>query len=398
MAQIKDSDKLPPALLITRNLPPLVGGMERLVWHIADELRAAYSLHVVAPAGSEEQLPPGVTASGVALRPLWRFLLSSAWSSIRQALRLRPRLVFAGSGLTAPIAWLAARLAGGRCVVYLHGLDIETRHPAYRLLWHPFLRRCDRVITNSHFTHELAANIGIPRERLSILHPGVHLPEVASADQQRQDFREKHHLGDAPLMLYVGRITERKGLLPFVRDILPRVIAAVPAARLVVIGDEPAQALLSNGGLMQRIETQLRESGLAQHVLFLGELPVHHPDIEAAYFAADALVFPVQDRPGDNEGFGMVAVEAAAHGLPTVAFAVGGVTDAVAEGRCGHLVEAGNDERFAEATIELLEDRPKQRDIKDSSAREFASTFAWPRFGQRLVQLCQRNPRSGSGH
>ena len=43
-----------------------------------------------------------------------------------------------------------------------------------------------------------------------------------------------------------------------------------------------------------------------------------------AYFAADVMVFPVLDLPGDVEGFGMVAVEAAAHGLPTVAFAVGG--------------------------------------------------------------------------
>ena len=53
------NDELPNALIITRNLPPLVGGMERLVWHIVDELREAYRLHVIGPAGCGAHLPHG---------------------------------------------------------------------------------------------------------------------------------------------------------------------------------------------------------------------------------------------------------------------------------------------------------------------------------------------------
>ena len=58
-------------LHITRNLPPLVGGMERLNWHIADELSRLAELRMVGPAGSASLRPAQVEASEVPLRPLW---------------------------------------------------------------------------------------------------------------------------------------------------------------------------------------------------------------------------------------------------------------------------------------------------------------------------------------
>jgi phosphatidylinositol alpha-1,6-mannosyltransferase len=283
---------------------------------------------------------------------------------------------------------LAARLAGARCAVYLHGLDIETKHPGYRLLWHPFLRRCDLVIANSRFTRALAEDIGIEPGRLQILHPGVKLPGLTSAADLRADFRDRYRLGEAPLMLYVGRITVRKGLLPFVREVLPQVIQTVPNARLVVIGSEPDAALLSDKGILGRIKDSLRNSGLEERVLFLGERQADDPDIGAAYFAADVQIFPVQDKPGDHEGFGMVAVEAAAHGLPTIAFAAGGVTDAVANGRSGTLVKPGDSGTFAQETIGLLSAAPDEKTALAESACAFASGFAWPAFGRRLIRLC----------
>lgn len=380
---------LPRALVITRNLPPLVGGMERLIWHIVDELGTGYDVHVVGPAGCGNHLPPQAGATEVPLRPLWRFLLHATLASLRLARQRKPQLVFAGSGLTAPLAWLAARLSGGRCVTYLHGLDIETRHPAYRLLWHFFLRRCDLVIVNSRFTRSLAEAAGIDPARLQILHPGVELPDLKMATQLRAEFRRRHRLDGSPVMLYVGRITARKGLLPFVRDILPSVLEAVPAAHLIVIGGEPSDALLSDGGILREIGQSLEETGLGPHVHFLGELQADDPEIEAAYFAADVLVFPVQDKPGDNEGFGMVAIEAAAHGLATVAFSAGGVTDAVIDGQTGFLAPSGRDDMFSDALIRLLRETGGSG-IHDSAV-DFAAGFSWPRFGERLLRLCAQS-------
>ncbi|MFN7183667.1 MAG: glycosyltransferase [Thermomonas haemolytica] len=108
----------PPRILhITRNLPPLVGGMERLNWHIADELSRQAQVQVIGPRGAAALKPANVELSEVPLRPLPRFLLTSAWRALRLARRQHPQLVLAGSGLTAPAAWLAARGSGARAGV-----------------------------------------------------------------------------------------------------------------------------------------------------------------------------------------------------------------------------------------------------------------------------------------
>ncbi|WP_417067883.1 glycosyltransferase family 4 protein [Niveibacterium terrae] len=367
------------ALVVTRNLPPLVGGMERLIWHIVEAIAGTHEVHVVGPEGSAKRLPEGVTASEVPLKPMPLFLLRAAWASLVSALRLRPTFVLAGSGLTAPIVWLAARLSGARAIVYLHGLDVETRHWLYRLLWRPLFRRFDLVIVNSHFTRDLALEAKVPAERIRIIHPGVELPEISKKAEARDAFRSHFGLGEAPLMLYVGRITPRKGLTKFVDDILPRVLNARPDAKLAVIGDEPHGALLKAAhGERSRAEEALANRKISSSVTFLGELAQNDPVLTEAYFSSEVMIFPVQDRPGDNEGFGMVAIEAAAHGLPTVAFAVGGVPDAVSEGISGKLIPSGDNDAFSDAVIGYL---VKPNDLK---SRPFAEKFSWTEFKIKL--------------
>ena len=81
----------------------------------------------------------------------------------------------------------------------------------------------------------------------------------------------------------------------------------------------------------------------------------------------------------------MVAIEAAAHGIPTVAFAAGGVKDAVAEGKSGYLVQPDNYPAMAESVIGVL---ARRREMTNT-CREFASQFAWPLFGKRLLAELQ---------
>jgi phosphatidylinositol alpha-1,6-mannosyltransferase len=99
------------------------------------------------------------------------------------------------------------------------------------------------------------------------------------------------------------------------------------------------------------------------------------------------LVFPVQKRANDIEGFGMVALEAAAHGLPTVAFSVGGVPDAIANGYSGNLISPGDKIGYSKTVIEFLNDN--KLSSQATTCRKFAESLQWAMFGTRLRKICK---------
>ncbi len=367
----------PRLLMVTRNFPPLWGGMERLNWHMAQELVKRFDVRVIGPQGAAALAPSGVGVREAPLKPLPTFLLAAARLTRREARAWRPHVVLAGSGLVGPIALWAARACGAQAVVYVHGLDLTVPHPVYRALWLPALRRMDRVIANSHATAQLAAQVGIAKAHIGVVHPGV---EIQSPDSvARASFRAKFNLGDRHLLLSVGRLTSRKGLREFVVNVLPLIMAERQDVMLLVVGDLPNQALFHEGVSPQRILDAADAAKLSGHVRFLGKLP--EADLQAAYEAADVHVFPVRHVPHDPEGFGMVAVEAAGRGLATVAYATGGVVDAVADGVSGYLIQPEDSRGFAAAVLSLLE-RPLPKD----DVRAFAARFAWPKFGSALYQ------------
>lgn len=379
-------------LLVTRNLPPLVGGMERLNWHMAAELAKTADVRIVGPAGSAALAPNGIPTREAPLNPLWKFLLQARALARREAGAWKPDVVLAGSGLTAPLARAAARTCGAKAAVYVHGLDVAVKHPVYRAIWLPAIRRADRIIANSQATAALCRDAGVDPARIGIVHPGVDLPVVEplshretgmseGSDSRSTDFRRRHNLDSRPLLLSVGRLSERKGLREFVSHALPTIVAAHPDVVLLIVGDAPRQALHANAQTPDSIQAAAQAAGVADHLRFLGAI-TDYAELGSVYRAADVHVFPVRSIPGDPEGFGMVAVEAAAHGLPTVAFATGGVVDALAEGQSGYLVAPGDYDAFAMAVIRAL----AADDIMGSSCREFAAQFAWPVFGTRVAE------------
>jgi phosphatidylinositol alpha-1,6-mannosyltransferase len=356
--------------------------MEKVNQHLLTALQERWHTALCGPIGCAVYTTPQTDVRESKVKPLPVFLLMTLRHAVRLARHRRPEWVIAGSGLTAPIAWLAARCVGGRAAVYLHGLDIVAPSGIYQWLWLPFIRRCDIALVNSANTSRLAAASGVAANKLKILHPGTDLPplDVSAA----RDFREQYGFAERPLLLSVGRLTQRKGLAEFVAKALPAVVASRPDALLVVIGDEASDALHGRAGSeRERILAAAQVAGIGHCLHFLGRCD--EATLSAAYQAADLHVFPVLELPGDVEGFGMVALESAAHGLPTVAFAVGGVSDAVQDGRTGTLVRPGD---YAELSVAVIHQLAQPRESATiSTCREFAAGKAWPVFGERLRSL-----------
>lgn len=375
------------ALQITRNFPPLRGGMERLnesLFRSLHEHDPASAL--IGPAGSGRHAPAGARVVELPAGPLPRLVLASVTHGIALSRSLRPDVVVGGSGLAAPAVLAAARAASAVPAVYLHGLDIIAPSRVYQSMWLPCIRRCQRVLVNSENSRRLAIAAGVAEDRIRIVHPGTVLP---SADPKaRARFRSRLGLDEAtPVLLSVGRMTQRKGIAEFVERALPAIVAAHAGTRLVIIGDEAADALHRGAGAgFARVLAAAEAAGIASAVRWLG--PCSEGGLADAYAGADVHVFPVRDMPGDVEGFGMVAIEAAAHGLPTVAFAVGGIPDAVRDGVSGSLVDPGDYASFAAVIDEFL--APADRAGRQQRTRAFAQGFSWDRFGREALDALAR--------
>ena len=359
--------------------------MERLTQRLIEALATRYRVVVIGPPGCAPFLPANVEVHACRGSGAAAFLIEAALRTLWLCAR-RPWLatVIATSGLSAPLAWLAARLQGRSYLVIVHGLDLVTRHALYRRLFLPSIRAARTVLANSANTARLAREVGVAASRMEIVHPGVEWPAQLPSPQA---FRERHGLGQRPLLLAVGRLVARKGLPEFVSLALPAIVRAVPELLLVVIGDEPRQAIRREQAVLPRLRAAIAQHGLQSHVMLRGH--ADDAEVREACVAAQVFVFPLIHIAGDVEGFGMVAAEAAACGLRSVAFDEGGVADALVPGVTGTLIQRGDYAALVQAIIEELQD--SETSAHRLACREAARAFEWTFYGERMLAVLARH-------
>ena len=367
-------------LVISRNFPPLVGGMERLVLNIYKQLNSRFDCDLVGPRDSRKHVSGNHKVYECPLSPLPAFFVTALLKSSGAVANNNYSACIAGSGVTAPVALFASRLRKIPCITFVHGLDLIVKNRVYQKVFVPAIRRSDAVIANSANTARLAEAAGVNPDRIRILHPGVQLPETVRSGTA---FRDHYHLRDRRLLLSVGRLIPRKGLAEFISQSLPAIVAAQPDTLLAIIGSEPENALQREDSVTRRIMDTIRDHRLEDHVLMIGR--VDDDTLQAAFSESDLFVFPLRAVAGDVEGFGMVAVEAAALGLPCVAFSEGGVSDAIHPGRSGFLITSGDYHSFSQTVIGCLQGTIECP--SSDSCREHAARFQWGTFGDKLADI-----------
>jgi len=344
--------------------------------HCVETLAARFDVTLIGPSGCSRFAPNNAAVIECPQSP-FGFLISAIFKGMRPARKKSFDLVLGGSGLVGPVTWFLAKIASARSAVHVHGLDLVVENLIYQKMFVPFIRRHDCVVANSLNTRNIAIDKGCPEENLRVVNPGAAIPPQKSADEVA---KARNDLGfvDNKIVLFVGRMVRRKGLAEFLESAWPKIVARVPTVMLLVAGDKPDDALLkdADGGkqLLRAIENTSKDT-----VAFLGT--VDDEVLWNCYAAAEALVFPLIRVGGDVEGFGMVAIEAAASGTPTVAFPVGGVVDAVKDGVNGVLVDEGDYQAFADAVISICQGGPPS----GSSCRNHAETFSWEAHGKKLL-------------
>jgi phosphatidylinositol alpha-1,6-mannosyltransferase len=177
-------------------------------------------------------------------------------------------------------------------------------------------------------------------------------------------------------MLTVGRLVPRKGHAWFVERVLPRILAVWPEACYVMVGAGPEE---------QRIRSLVARSRVGANAFLLGRVP--SDDAACAYAGADLFIMPNLPWRGDMEGFGLVALESAAHGLPVLAADLEGIRDAVVPGHTGYLLKSGDAELWSATVLRLLADQRALKDLGAEACATAQAQYTWSKMADQYESL-----------
>lgn len=236
--------------------------------------------------------------------------------------------------------------------------------PANKYLWKKTYQRCSAIVGISDYSTGYLRDIGVPQERIHTVYMGV---DTGRYRPLPPDPELSARFEGLNVLLFVGSYQNRKGLRYLVKA-LPMVLSRQENTVLLLVGSGHAENL---GELVA-------ELGLGKHVLFEG--PVPDSRLSAYYNACDLFVLP-----SEQEGFGIVSIEAMACGKTVVSTNVTAIPEVV--GDAGVLVEPRNPEQLAEAILGLLEDPGRRRRLGERAYRRVTEKFTWDKVVDDLLEI-----------
>ena len=288
------------------------------------------------------------------------YLRSGVAPSYHRRIRsLQPALIHAHFAVDACAALPLRESLRVPLIVTLHGYDVASADDSLkqtalgRTYLHrkgALLRQASLFLCVSEHIRQRALERGFPPEKLVVHRIGIDLPDHAS-----QEKRE-------PVVLFVGRMVEKKGVLHLIRA-MERVESALPDVTLVLLGDGPLRA-----GLEHEAKKCLRK------VLFLGMQPPG--EVRRWMQRARLLVAPsIVAANGDTEGLPTVLCESQAMGLPVVSFRGPGVNEAVIADETALLVKQRDERALGDAILRLMRDETIQSTLAAAGRRRAAQLF-----------------------
>ena len=335
---------------------------------------------LVATGRPVHQLLPGSGGGAAAAWTAGPVGLVAGFVRLVRLLRREPvDIVHTHTSVAGVVGRLAAVVA--RVPIRIHMVhSVPGAHPGPR--WRRAAGRwVERLL--AHLTTEYVAGShaaaallqdGLPRRapQGTTIHYSFDPEALARGATAAAEWRAQWHPeGDEVVVGIVGRLEPQKGVLELL-PALPPLLAANRQIRLVLVGD---------GSLRPAVERSLADLGIAYRVLLTGWVERGG----AVMPALDVLALPSRWEP-----FGIVNLEAAAAGVPVVAFAVDGVPEVVADGETGVLVRPGDTAAFADALGLLCADPQRRAALGAAARRRVERQFLPAEMAQAHVRLYRR--------
>ena len=339
-------------LFITRTYPPIVGGMERFASEFYNNYQKFGEIDLLENPGGKKTFIPF----------LFRVFFFLVFHSKRY------NIIHLYDAVLSPLIPVIKLFSNAKISVTVNGLDIVYSRLGYQRIILPFLKRANRIIAISNYTRDQCELRGVLREKSTVIPVGINFDnlQIFSMSEINETLaRFKIPAMKAIKLITVGRLIKRKGHAWFIANVLNK----LPENYIyIIVGSGPEQYAL---------EELIRDLDLSNRVYLLGR--VSEKEKNCLYQISDLFIMPNIGVRNDQEGFGIVLLEAGRYGLPVIATNIEGIRDAVIDRKTGYLIDEKDSQGFMNAITKPDIDR-------SSLTNEVVSNFDWKFIIERYNQ------------
>lgn len=360
--------------LSTQCFPPDLGGIQTYLYSVASELVArGREVCVFADALRGEDTKPFDSAQPF---PVHRFGGFKPIRRRKKASQLARMMSSTTENVVLCDTWKslehipASTCKQAKVICLAHGMEFPSGSDQNKKLRvQKAFAKADVILANSHFTANRMVDYLPDGKVAEILLPGISVPLETGSEIQSRVQAKKAQCD--PALLTISRIEARKGHDKIIAAIV-RLKQRYPNIHYYVIGNGPDK---------ERLEGLVADADIKQYVTFLGS--VTEQEKTAWLSAVDIFVMPSRAEGNSVEGFGLVYLEAAYFGKPSLAGEVGGAGDAVVHGETGLLCDSTSVDSVVAGLSELLDENSRKSMGAAAQARVKAELL-WPKVIDRL--------------
>lgn len=373
-------------LMTTGIFPPDIGGPARIIERLADDLcQRGMEVNVLSFGKDVGQKLPfrvekamGKLDFAFRLKRLaqdadliYTFDLYTAgflsWLIGKKLLKKKLIVRFAGDS-----AWESA-VNGGKTADDI--VIFQNRYYGVKILLLKMARRwimagADRVVAVSNFMKDLAVQIGIPQDKITVIYNSVDFIDVRDLNAETAGLRSDLGLEGNKVIVTAGRLVPWKGVEGLIRA-FSQLVKEIPAVKLLALGDGPER---------ENLELRIKDYGLKDKVLLIGRVPMDK--IFAYYNLADVFVLNSQ-----YEGLSHVLLEVLRLGKPIVASKCGGNPEVIENEKNGLLVEYNNIEQINAAIKRILTEEKWHTGEYQDNCRAGLKKFNWQNVIEQTIKV-----------
>ena len=356
-------------LIVTRSFPPEVGGMQNHLWGFSRELSKNFMVKVFADyieghKNFDEQASFTIERVG-GPKILRKYRKASLVDEFAKDNKVE--------GIIADHWKSLEHLKNNKkkyCLI--HGKEINYSKESRinkRLL--KVLNNIDKIIANSEYTKNLAIEIGVKKEKIIVINPGI--DPIKNLNQKSLDKVKSLLKVKTPRLITVSRFDKRKNH--------EKIIMAL--RNLKQIYPDIVYICIGSGDEEENIKNLVKELDLENQVMFFKDIS---DDLKNSLIAKSNLfVMPSTIHKRSVEGFGIVYAEAGQYGVPSIGGKDGGASDAIEHKKTGLICDGNNlDEIYSSITFMLENNKFLEY---GKNAKDFVTKFYWPNIVEKYKDI-----------